>query len=476
MIGENENINETGLEIAVIGMVGRFPGARNLEEFWENIKSGVESVSHFSRQDLLEYGVEPGLLDNPNYIKAKGVLEGLELFDARFFGYSPQDAQKMDPQIRILHECTWHVLEDAGYDPETYDGLIGLYVGASTDANWTAHSLLTHGRDNLALFENALYGYKDLLSTLVSYRLNLKGPSYSIYTACSTSLAAIHLGCRALLTGECQMAVAGGITITLPKKIGYLCQEGMIYSADGHCRPFDAQANGTLFGDGVGLVVLKRLEDARTDGNRIHAVIKASAANNDGRRKVGFVAPSREGQVDVIKTAFYLAEVEPESIGYLEAHGTGTLVGDPLEVEALTKAFNTNKKQYCGIGSVKANLGHLHAAAGAAGLIKAILAMKHQIIPPAANFKRPNPKIDFENSPFYVSTEPLEWKSNGYPRRAGVSSFGIGGTNVHAVLEEAPSISRQTTKPGDFVVDRVDRPYQLILLSAKTEASLLHAE
>jgi SagB-type dehydrogenase family enzyme len=472
MTGENENNNKTGLEIAVIGIVGRFPGARHLDEFWENIKSGEESVSHFTRQELLEYGVEPALLDTPNYIRAKGIMEDIEVFDARFFGYNQYEAQRMDPQIRIIHECAWHVLEDAGYDPDTYDGLIGLYAGASIDANWTAHSLLNQPMDNLIIVENALIGCKDFLSTLVSYRLNLRGPSYMLYTSCSTSLVATHLACRSLLTGECDIALACGITVTLPKKSGYFCKEGMAYSTDGHIRPFDEKANGTLFGDGVGMVALKRLEDALADGDRIHAVIKSSAVNNDGRRKVGYVAPSSEGQEEVIKNALYLAEIEPETIGYVEAHGTGTLVGDPLEVQALINAFNTDKRQYCAIGTVKANVGHLHAAAGTAGLIKAILAIKHKTIPPLVNFDRPNPKIDFENSPFYVNKEPLPWKSNGAPLRAGVSSFGIGGTNAHLILEEAPAAGQSMGHAGN---ESGDRSYQLILLSAKTESSLFRA-
>ncbi|MCU0287339.1 MAG: condensation domain-containing protein, partial [Acidobacteria bacterium] len=469
-LNQDEETKLTGLEIAVIGMAGRFPGAQDLDKFWENIKTGVEKVSHFSDQELLEYGVDPGLLKDPNYVKAKGVLEGIELFDAHFFGFNNSEARLMDPQIRMMFECTWHALEDAGCDPDVYSGTIGFYVGAATDANWLAQSVLPRGMDNLDLFDNVMYGHKDLLSTLVSYRLNLKGPSYSLYTACSTSLAAIHMGCRALLTGECRVAMAGGVTVTLPKKFGYLCKEGMIYSPDGHCRPFDANACGTLFGDGVGLVVLKRFEDALEDGDRIHAVIKSSAANNDGRRKVGYVAPSVEGQADVIKAALYMAEVKPESIGFVECHGTGTLVGDPIEIEALTKAFNTDKKNFCAVGSIKADVGHLHAAAGVAGFIKAVLVLKNKFLPPAVNYEAPNPKIDFPNSPFYVNTKSREWKNNGSPLRAGVSSFGIGGTNVHIILEQAPEPPQGNE--NDRLSPASTRPHRLILLSAKTEVSL----
>ena len=470
-IKENQNeqdTNLTGLEIAVIGMSGRFPGAINLDEFWENIRLGKETVSHFSDSELLEYGVTPELLKNPNYVKTKGVMEGIELFDAHFFGYSPREAQGMDPQIRIMHECVWHALEDAGIDPELYEGMIGLYAGASTDVNWVAQAIIPRSTDNLEFFDNLMYGHKDLLSTLVSYRLNLRGPSYSVYTACSTSLATIHMGCRSLLTGECQVAVTGGITVTLPKKFGYLCQEGMIYSPDGHCRAFDAKADGTFFGDGVGVVVLKRFEDALADGDRVHAIVKASAANNDGRRKVGYVAPSVEGQSEAIRAALYMAEVEPESIGFVECHGTGTLVGDPIEIESLTLAFNTEKRNYCAVGAIKANVGHLHAAAGVAGFIKAVLVLKHRLLPPAVNYESPNPKIDFEQSPFYVNTELREWKRGEYPLRAGVSSFGIGGTNVHVILEEM-------VPPVDVEENTAVRPYRLILLSAKTENSLVLA-
>ncbi len=460
-----DETGETGFEIAVIGMTGRFPGAKNLDEFWENLKGGVESISFFSNEELAEYGVDGELLKNPNYVKAKGVLEDMEVFDARFFGYSPGEATTMDPQIRILHEQTYHVLEDAGLDPESYDGSIGLYVGASADANWMSQYLLSRERDNLELFETSMFSNKDMISTLISYRLNLKGPSYTLTTACSTSLAAIHLGCRGLLTGECSVALAGGVTVMLPKKFGYLVKEGMIYAPDGHCRPFDAAAGGTIFSDGVGMVALKRLEDALEEGDRIHAVIKASAANNDGRRKVGYVAPSVEGQVDVIQTALELAEVAPETITYVEAHGTGTLVGDPIEVEALTKAFDAGKKGYCALGAVKASIGHLNAAAGVAGFIKTLLAMKHRMLPPAVNYTAPNPAIDFESSPFYVNTGLKEWRASpgDGPLRAGVSSFGVGGTNVHVILEEAPAVE----PPRHH-----GRSHRLFLLSAKSDTSL----
>ena len=310
---------------------------------------------------------------------------------------------------------------------------------------------------------------KDFLSTRVSYKLNLKGPSINIQTACSTSLVATCMACQSLLNYQCDMALAGGVSISLPQKTGYLYQEGMIFSPDGHCRAFDAQAQGTLAGSGVGIVVLKRLEDAIADGDTIHAVIKGSAMNNDGSMKVGYTAPSVDGQAEVIAQALAMAEVDPETISYIEAHGTGTPLGDPIEIAALTKAFraSTQKKNFCAIGSVKTNIGHLDVAAGVTGLIKTVQALKHQSLPPSLHFETPNPKIDFANSPFYVNTKLVEWQKNGSPRRAGVSSFGIGGTNAHVVLEEAP-----VAKQGCRGAGERGRSYQLLVLSAKTESAL----
>jgi len=428
----------TGLEIAVIGMAYRFPGARTIEDLWENLKNGVESISFFSDQELKEAGIAPGLLENPNYVKAKAILEHIDYFDAAFFDYSPREAEIMDPQMRVFHECTVEALEDAGYDPESYKGTIGMYAGASANFSWEALSVLSGTSRAMGEYVASKLNDKDYLSTRIAYKLNLKGPSVTIHTACSTSLVTIHMACRALLTGECQMALAGGVTIMLPQKGGYIYEEGMILSPDGHCRAFDARAQGIALGSGAGIVALKPLKAAMADGDHIYAHVKGSAINNDGVRKVGFTAPSIEGQAEVIRAALHMGEVDPASIGYVETHGTGTALGDPVEIEALKLAFNTGKKGFCSIGSIKTNFGHLDSAAGVAGFIKAVLALKHRFILPNLHFKTPNPTIDFDNSPFYVSTELSHWKGNGSPLRAGVSSFGIGGTNAHVILEEAP--------------------------------------
>ncbi|UCH98695.1 MAG: polyketide synthase, partial [Candidatus Aminicenantes bacterium] len=352
----------------------------------------------------------------------------------------PREAQIMDPQMRVFTQCTWHALEDAGYDPFSYDRRIGLYAGASPNLHWEALVHFSNVSQGLSSFITLQLADKDFMCTHISYKLNLRGPSYAVQTACSTSLVAIHWAVQGLLLGECEMALAGGISINYPPKRGYIYQPGMIYSADGHNRTFDAAATGSVFGDGVGVVVLKKLEDAAADGDHIYAVIKGTATNNDGFRKVGYTAPSVEGQAEVIKTAQFMAGVEPESITYIEAHGTATPLGDTVEIEALKQAFNTGKNGFCAVGTVKSNVGHLYSAAGAAGFIKTVLALKHRLIPPSLHFKTPNPEIDFENTPFYVNTELKEWKSEKYPLRAGVSSFGIGGTNAHVILEEAPAV------------------------------------
>ncbi|WP_223837423.1 type I polyketide synthase [Bacillus swezeyi] len=459
------NINETnhGAEIAVIGMAGKFPGAKNIDQFWNNILNGVESISFFSDEELKAEGADEALLNDPRFVKAKGIVDEVDLFDAGFFDYTPKEAALMDPQFRILHECVWTALEDAGCDPFSYKGQIGLYTGAGINLEWVMRALhgAKSGEDSKTM-ETAVLNMRDYLATLISYKLNLKGPSMLVQTACSTSLVSIHLAVQALLNGDCHMAVAGGVSIRLPQKSGYLYQEGMIHSPDGHCRVFDDQAAGTVFGDGAGVVVLKTLEDAVEDGDHIYAVIKGTAINNDGNRKVGYTAPSTKGQVTAIKTALNIAEVDPETITYLEAHGTGTTLGDPIEIEALKQAFQTERRGYCRIGSVKSNIGHLNDASGVAGFIKTVLSLKHKVIPPTLNFEKPNAKIDFEHSPFVVNTSLTPWEESHIPRRAGVSSFGIGGTNAHVILEEAPV--RETS------TDR--QPAELLLLSAKTESAL----
>ncbi len=449
------------MDIAVIGMAGRFPGASNLQEFWDNLQNGLETISFFTTEELIEQGIDPEVLRDPNYIKAKGYLAGSEYFDAPFFNYSPREAGLMDPQMRIFHEIVWAALEDAGYDPGVYPGLIGLYAGASLNLSWLAHTLQGLSSPS-EIYDAVSLNNKDFLATRIAYKLNLKGPAIAVQTACSTSLVAIDTACQGLLTGKCDMALAGGVTINLPHKSGYYYQEGMINSPDGHCRAFDAQARGTVGGDGAGVVVLKRLEDALADGDSIYAVIKGSAANNDGIRKVGYTAPSVEGQVEVIRAAQQLAGVTADSISYIEAHGTGTNLGDPVEIEALKVAFDTDKRNYCAIGSVKTNIGHLDSAAGAAGFIKTVLAIKHRLLPPSLNYTTPNPGIDFANSPFYVNAELQAWDRGDSPRRAGISSFGIGGTNAHLVIEESPELPVLADK----------RPCKLILLSAQSEKAL----
>jgi acyl transferase domain-containing protein len=422
MSKQESDYMSTGLEIAVIGMAGRFPGARNIHEFWNNLKNGVESISFFSDEELIEEKVDPGLVEDPNYVKAGSFLENIEYFDALFFDYTAREGQMMDPQFRFLHECSWEALEVAGYHPESYNGVIGMYVGSALSVGWITRLLV--GLDaSSSRFEASTFYNRNFLCTRVSYKLNLNGPSFTVQTACSTSLVAIHLACQGLIGGECHMALAGGVSIMNLRKFGYQYEEGMIISSDGHCRAFDARANGSIFGDGIGIVVLKLLESAVNDGDSIFAVILGSAINNDGGVKVGYTAPGTKGEASVIKTALHAAEVQPESISYIETHGTGTNLGDLIEIKALKRVFNTNKKRTCGIGSVKSNVGHLNSAAGVAGFIKTVLALQHRLIPPTLHFETPNLNTDLENSPFYVIDRLTEWKSNGSRLRAGVSSF-----------------------------------------------------
>jgi amino acid adenylation domain-containing protein/non-ribosomal peptide synthase protein (TIGR01720 family) len=459
--------NLTGLEIAVIGMAGRFPGANNIYDFWNNLKNGIESVYFFSSEELLEAGIDENLIDHPRYVKAKQVIEGKEYFDSSFFDYLPEEAGLMDPQTRIFHECVWEALEDAGYNADDYAGLMGLYAGTSSNFAWEAFAMISGSDTAIDSFTAGQLRARDFLTTRVSHKLNLKGPAVFIQTACSTSLAAIHMACRGLLTGDCHIALAGGITITNSYKEGYLYQEGVVLSPDGHCRAFDAKAGGTVGGEGAAVVVLKKLKNAAADRDNIRVVIKASAINNDGLRRVGFSAPSVDGQADVIRLAHKMARIEPQSITYIETHGTATSLGDPIEVEALAQVFGNAKEKYCALGSVKTNIGHLDTAAGAAGFIKTVLALMHRQLPPGLNFTTPNPRIDFENTPFYVNTTLKEWKNHNYPLRAGVSSFGIGGTNVHVILEEFPG-----RRGGSIDPPLKSREYHLILLSAKTLPAL----
>jgi acyl transferase domain-containing protein len=452
---------ETGYEIAVIGMAAKFPKARNIDAFWDNLVKGVGSVSFFTDEELRETGIEPTVYNEKNYIRAKAYLEDAEYFDAGFFDYAPDEARIMDPQVRLLHEVTYEAIEDAGYNPYDYKGLIGFYAGAFYNHYWEAAAvpLVDESKDK---FEVVHFIDKDFLNSRVSYKLNLRGPSVSLSTACSTSLASIHLACRSLLTGECTIALAGGVTLYLPQKAGYVYKEPSNLSRDGQCRPFDAQATGFLPGEGVGMVALKLLSNALADGDHIYAVIKGSAINNDGANKAGYATPSIEGPVNAIKAALRFSKVEPESISYIEAHGTGTYLGDQLEFETLRTAYTSNKKGYCRIGSHKSNIGYLGPASGVASFIKTALSLYHKQIPPLLNFKSPNPHLDVANSPFLIDSRLHEWNGNGHPLRAGINNISVGGTNVHVILEEAPR--KEENKP--------EQEYKIIPLAARTYSAL----
>ncbi len=454
--------------VAIVGMSGRFPDAPDLGQFWANIRDGVESLRTWSDEEMAAAGMPEALRRNPNFVPKGTVLDDADMFDADFFQMSPGEAKIMDPQQRLFLECAWEAMEDAGYAPGRIEVPVGLYAGVSMNSYLLAHVLA-----NRALAESAggyqlmLGNDKDFLCTRVSYKLDLKGPSVTVQTACSTSLVAVEMACRALARGECDVAMAGGASLNFPQRGGYIYQEGMIFSPDGHCRPFDAATKGTRSGAGVGLVVLRRLSDALRDGDTIHAVIRGAAVNNDGGAKAGYTAPSIDGQSEAIVMAQTLAGVDPRSIGYMEAHGTGTPLGDPIEIAALTRAFRdrTQDTGFCRLGALKANIGHLDAAAGVAGLIKSVLCLKNAWYPPLVNFREPNPQLSLEASPFAASSEGGPWVASDGPRRAAVSSFGIGGTNAHLILEEAPSPVGLPAPTGP----------QTLVLSARSEAALAAA-
>ena len=368
--------------VAIVGMSGRFPGANGIDTFWDNLKNGVESVHFFNDEELIKSGVNQSSLENPNYVKAATVVKDIDLFDAHFFGFTPREAELTDPQHRLLLECAWEAIEQAGYDTQTYPGKIGIFAGASVNTYFLFNLLPNLDRAEQGHFiATLMQNQHDFLATRISYELNLRGPSVNVQTACSTSLVAVHLACQSLLTGESDMVLAGGSALNVPHETGYLYQKDSILSPDGHCRAFDAKAQGTIDGNGVSVVVLKRLENAIADRDHIYAVIKGSAINNDGSVKVGYTAPSVEGQMDVIAEALAMADVEPETVSYIETHGTGTALGDPIEIAALTNVFRqyTDKTEFCAIGSVKTNVGHMDAAAGVTSLIKASLALNHQL-------------------------------------------------------------------------------------------------
>ncbi len=459
--------------VAIIGMAGRFPRARNVGEFWKNIKDGVECISRFSIEEL-EVRNAAELARQPDYVRARSTLEDVELFDAAFFGILPKEAELIDPQQRIFLECCWQAIEDAGYDSQAYPGAVAVYAGSSANTYFLRNVCVD--RDFIEQYTSAYQvGYyptllgtnPDFLSTRVSYKLNLRGPSFTMQCGCSTSLIAVCQACQSLLAYQSDMALAGGVSITFPQKRGYFYEEGGMVSPDGHCRTLDRDAQGTVFGSGAAVVLLKRFEDALSDGDHIYAVIKGFAVNNDGSSKVGYTAPSVDGQAQVIATAHAVAGVRPESISYIELHGTATPIGDPIEFAALNRVFQaqTRAKHFCALGTAKMNIGHLDIAAGVTGLINAVQALVHKQLPPAIHFKSPNPHIDLANSPFYVNTKLTPWEAGTTPRRAGVSAFGVGGTNAHVVLEEAPDVEPVTA----------DRPAHLLVLSARTATALEQA-
>ncbi|GKT26982.1 type I polyketide synthase [Acidovorax sp. SUPP3334] len=462
----------TGIEIAIVGMAGRFPGADDVDAFWRQINTGTEAVQRFSDEVLRQRGIPQSLLDDPDYVKAGVPFKGADEFDAGLFGYTPREAEQLDPQQRVFLECAWAALEHAGCDTQRWPGKVGVYAGEGPHLYLIRHLLPAFdlGQDTgiAELLGLLSANASSSLCTRVAYKLDLHGPAVTVQTACSTSLVAVHTACQALLGQDCDMALAGGVWLNLLQEDGYRYQPGAILSPDGHCRAFDARAGGTVIGSGCGIVALKRVEDALRDGDTVHAVIKGSAMNNDGSDKVGFTAPSVNGQAEVIRAAQLIAGVAADTIGYVEAHGTGTVLGDPIEVAALTQAFraDTERKGFCALGSAKTHIGHLDAAAGVAGLIRAVLALKHQTLPPSLHFEQPNPSIDFANSPFYVNPTAQPWPRGGVPRRAGVSSFGIGGTNVHVVLEEAPAVSAPVEPPAGWHV---------LPLSAKSPQALRQA-
>ena len=465
---EQDQVGDLDLsdDIAIIGMAGRFPGAASVEQFWSNLKDGIDSITRFSDEELHNAGVDlTTIKDDQSYVKAGGILPDAEEFDAAFFGYNKREAESTDPQHRVLLECTWDAFENAGYVPDQFPGLIGVFVGKAKNRYFLSH-LLPH-RERVSEVEDLatlLGNESDYLATKISYLFNLRGPSVNIHTACSTSLVAIYHACQSLLNHQCDLAIAGGVAIRVPQRAGYRYHEGHFASPDGRTRAYDINAQGTVFTNGAGIVVLKRLEDAIAYRDTISAVIKGIAINNDGSSKVGFMAPSVNGQAEVIAMAQAAAGVHPEEVSYVEGHGTATPLGDPIEVAALTQAFRsrTDKTQFCALGSVKSNIGHLDAAAGVTGIIKTALALHHKILPPSLHFEKPNPKFDIETTPFYVNHTLQEWDVLKAPRKAGVSSFGVGGTNAHAVLAEAPASESSN----------VSRPWHVLTLSAKTRGAL----
>lgn len=477
----SDNFNGDEYEVAIIGMAGRFPKAKNIEEYWNNLMEGKECVTFFSEEELRETGIDDLTLHDSSYVKARPYIEDIECFDAEFFKVNSREATIMDPQHRLFMQVAWESLEDAGYIPTNYDGKIGIFAGCDTNTYLLNNVILSEPdivrEDPLAIKMED----KDYLCTRTAYRLNLTGPSVMTQSACSSATIAVHLASESILSGECDMALAGAVSLTLPVKSGYFYREGGVVSQDGHVRVFDSQSSGTVYGDGLGVVVLKRLSDAIEDKDHIYAVIKGVASNNDGGDRIGFTAPSLQGQADVIQGALDAAGVEPDSIGYIETHGTGTKLGDSIEIAALIEAYKegTREEGTCPIGSVKPNIGHTSTASGMASLIKVALALEKEIIPPTIHYQETNPEINFSNTPFYVNTKVKEWRREGSPRRAALSAFGLGGSNTHMILEEAPMriVAKETKRSHVFMLsaknEEVLKEYELRLanyIKKNTEA------
>ena len=461
-----------GNAIAVIGMAGRFPGANSVSAFWRNLRNGVESIVDLSEEDLLAAGVTERALANRSYVRRAALMSGIEEFDADFFGFTPHAARMLDPQHRLFLQTTFHALEDAGYDPAGLEATVGVF-GTTSASGYLLHNLMSNYDPMMVIGQGASFDMvnlslsndKDHLATRAAHHFDFRGPALSVATACSSSLVAVHLACQSILNGECDIALAGGSSLRVPHRVGYWYEQGAMVSPTGHCRPFDVRSDGTIFGSGVGVVVLKALQDALDDGDHIHAVIRGSALNNDGATKMTYAAPNAMGQAEVIAEAHAVAEVDASTIGYIESHGTGTPLGDPIEIEGLRQAFDLAEETRtgpCYIGSVKSNIGHLETAAGIAGLIKAILCLEHKAIPATLHYTSPNPELHIDRGPFRVRSADGPWESDGV-RRAGVSSFGVGGTNAHIVLEEAPTAQRQAEPPTGP---------QVLVLSARTQEAL----
>ncbi|ETR70538.1 MAG: hypothetical protein OMM_08741, partial [Candidatus Magnetoglobus multicellularis str. Araruama] len=462
--------------IAIIGMAGRFPKAENIYQYWNNIENAVESVTFLSEEELLQTGITANQFNHPNYVKAASFLENADCFDADFFGYTPREAASMAPSHRLFLEIAWKALEDAGYGNSFQGECIGVFGGDGPVVS--SYMISEPGiHNNLAGMTGSIEHVgndKDYLCTKVSYRLNLKGPGLTIQTACSTSLVAVHMACQSLLNSECDMALAGGVNIRIPQKTGYMINDSPLFSPDGHCRPFDAEANGTIFGSAVGIVLLKPLETAIKDNDHIYAVIRGSAINNDGASKMSYWASSADGLSDTVSEALALAQIDPKTVGYVEAHGTGTALGDPVEIIALSRVFRqySSEKQFCALGSVKSNIGHTDAASGIAGLIKTVMMLKHRILPPTLNVSTPNPKCNFPDSPFFVNNTSMEWIKDKTNRRAIVNSMGIGGTNASVVLEEYVDENIVSEKCIDNSSDIESTDPKIIVLSAKNKERL----